>query len=299
MTTPLKITKVTKHYGHSKKAAVHELSLAIQPGEVYGLLGTNGAGKTTTIRMILDFIRPSSGTIKLFGKDNTHDAVELHQRIGYLPGDVVLPKGVTGNEFLTYLGKLSGTNIPDYRQELARRFEAQLDKKMQQLSKGNRQKIGIIQAFMHQPDLLILDEPTSGLDPLMQEQFYLTVNEARKRGAAILLSSHSFEEVERICDRIGIVRDGKFVYEGKASDILASKKPRWHITFADKHSAAKLRSNPALTVINATPTSLTVEPATSIEQALSVLSHHAILSMSTSQTNLENEFLHFYEEDTV
>ena len=296
MAEPIKITNVTKFYGHAKTPAVHKLSLAIRPGEVYGLLGANGAGKTTTLRMILDFIRPSSGTIQLFGTDNRSGGAKMRSRVGYLPGDVVLPKGATGQEFLTYLGELSGNVDRKYKRELTQRFEAQLDKKMNQLSKGNRQKIGIVQAFMHQPEVLVLDEPTSGLDPLMQEQFYQMVNEARERGAAVLLSSHSFEEVERLCDRIGIVRKGEFVYEGLASAILATQKPRWRVTFKHPGDVEKLRTNPSLKVIEASQTSLTAEPTDTIEKALAVLSKHTIVSITTSQHGLEDEFLHFYEE---
>ncbi|HEU4966452.1 MAG TPA: ABC transporter ATP-binding protein [Candidatus Saccharimonadales bacterium] len=296
MVTPIKITNVTKYYGRSKTPAVHKLSLAIEPGEVYGLLGANGAGKTTTLRMILDFIRPTSGTIQLFGTNNRQGARKLRKRIGYLPGDVVLPKGSTGREFLSYLSNLNNNVDHAYMLQLTKRFEAQLDKKMNQLSKGNRQKIGIIQAFMHQPEALVLDEPTSGLDPLMQEQFYKTVDEARERGAAVLLSSHSFEEVERMCDRIGIVRKGRFVYEGSATDIIATQKPRWRVTFKHAGDATKLKSDPALKVIDVGQTSLTVEPADTIEKALAALSHHAIASMTTSQHGLEEEFLRFYEE---
>ena len=276
---------------------MHDLSLAIQNGEVYGLIGANGAGKSTTLRMILDFIRPSSGTIQLFGKDNQLGGEKLRARIGYLPGDVVLPKGATGKEFLAYLGRLSSEADRAYAGQLAKRFETQLDKKMNQLSKGNRQRIGIIQAFMHQPDILILDEPTSGLDPLMQEHFYHTVDEARQRGATVLLSSHSFEEVERMCDRIGIVRQGKFVHEGTATDIIASQKPRWRVTCKQAGDVAKLKESPALTVIATGRTSVTVEPADTIEKALAALSHYPIAAMTTSQHALEEEFLRFYEED--
>ena len=296
MATPIKITNVTKYYARSKVPAVYDLSLSIQTGEVYGLIGSNGAGKSTTIRMILDFIRPSSGTIQLFCKDTSQSGVTLRDRVGYLPGDVVLPKGVTGQEFLTYLGSLSNETDPAYAEKLAKRFEAQLDKKMNQLSKGNRQKIGIVQAFMHQPDVLILDEPTSGLDPLMQEQFYHTVDEARQRGATILLSSHSFEEVERMCDRIGIMRQGKFVHEGATTDVIATQKPRWRVTCKHAEGIAKLKDSPALTVIDLGQTSVTVEPTNSIEKALEALSHTTIVSMTTSQHGLEDEFLRFYEE---
>jgi ABC-2 type transport system ATP-binding protein len=168
---------------------------------------------------------------------------------------------------------------------------------MDQLSKGNRQKIGIVQAFMHQPEVLILDEPTSGLDPLMQEQFYQIVNEVRERGAAVLLSSHSFEEVDRMCDRIGIVRKGKLVYEGSATDIIATQKPRWRITLKRTEDATKLAASPELTVIETGKASLIVEPADTIEKALLALSHYAIISMTTSQHGLEDEFLRFYEEE--
>jgi len=295
--TSIEITNVTKYYGHSKVPAVHKLSLAIRPGEVFGLLGANGAGKTTTIRMILDFIRPTSGTIQLLGKNNQLNGPQVRARVGYLPGDVVLPKGLTGQEFLKYLGRLSGNVDQAHMAKLAKRFDAQLGKKMNELSKGNRQKIGIVQAFMHQPDVLILDEPTSGLDPLMQEEFYRTINEARERGAAILLSSHSFEEVERMCDRIGIVRKGELVYEGSAANVLATQKPRWRVTLKHKADVAELKTNPALKTIDANQASITVEPAETIEKALAALSHYPITSMTTSQHGLENEFLHFYEEE--
>jgi ABC-2 type transport system ATP-binding protein len=150
---------------------------------------------------------------------------------------------------------------------------------------------------MHRPDILILDEPTSGLDPLMQEQFYHTVSEVRERGATVLLSSHSFEEVERMCDRIGIMRKGKFVYEGSATDVIAAQKPRWRITFKNAGDIATLKASPTLSVIDVGQTTLTVEPADTIEKALATLSHYAIASMTTSQHGLEDEFLRFYEEE--
>lgn len=297
MVTPIKLTNVTKYYGHASTPAVRDLSLTIRRGEVYGLLGANGAGKTTTLRMILGFISPSSGNIELFDTDTRSGGAKLRTRIGYLPGDVVLPKSATGREFLHYLGAINHNSNPAYTRQLVARFEAQLDKPMDQLSKGNRQKVGIIQAFMQQPEALVLDEPTSGLDPLMQEQFYVTVSEVRERGAAILLSSHSFEEVERMCDRIGIVRKGKLVYEGSATDIIATQKPRWRVTLRHAEDIAQIRADSALRVINSSETSVTAEPADTIEKALAALSHYAIASMTTSQHSLEDEFLRFYEEE--
>ena len=295
MSELIKVFEITKYYGRSKVAAVDNLSFTIAGGEVYGLLGANGAGKSTTIRTIMDFIRPSNGKVILLGQDNQKTA-SLREHIGYLAGDVVLPKGVTGRSLLEYLEKLDGDIEQEYKQALITRFEAQLDKRTETLSKGNRQKIGIIQAFMHKPDVLILDEPTSGLDPLMQEQFYKTVEEARLRGAAILLSSHSFEEVERMCGRIGIVRQGKLVYEGSVADIVATRLPRWRVTLKHADDVEKLKTNPGLKVITAEKLALTVEPSETIERALAALSKYSILSMTTSQHKLEDEFLSFYDD---
>lgn len=297
MSTFIKVSKLTKYYGTSKVAAVDSLSFVIESGEVYGLLGANGAGKSTTIRTMMDFIRPTGGRVQLLGKDNQKIA-SLRKHIGYLAGDVVLPKGVTGRALLGYLEKLDGAIDEHYKASLITRFEVQLEQRVETLSKGNRQKIGIVQAFMHQPNILILDEPTSGLDPLMQEQFYKTVEEAKNRGAAVLLSSHSFEEVERMCQRIGIVRRGKLVYEGSVADIVASRVPRWRVTLKHAEDVGKLKTNPSLTVISTEKLALTVEPSKTIEQALAALSKYPILSMTTSQHELEDEFLSFYEGDT-
>lgn len=277
---------------------VSPLSFNIDSGEVYGLLGANGAGKSTTIRTMMDFIRPNSGKVTLLGQGN-QGAASLREHIGYLAGDVVLPKGVTGRALLGYLEKLDGVIDQEYKQALIARFEVQLDKRTETLSKGNRQKIGIVQAFMHKPGILILDEPTSGLDPLMQDQFYKTVEEAKQRGAAVLLSSHSFEEVERMCERIGIVRQGKLVYEGSVADIVATRLPRWRVTLKHVGDVEKLKISPVLKVITAEKLALTVEPSETIEQALAALSKYSILSMTTSQHKLEDEFLSFYDDTEV
>lgn len=295
---PIKVSGLTKYYNKSKVAAVDDISFIVKAGEVYGLLGANGAGKSTTIRTMMDFIRPTRGTVQLFSKNIQKNPL-LRKRIGYLAGDVVLPKGVTGRTLLDYLEKLNGISDKQYKELLISRFKVQLDKKVETLSKGNRQKIGIIQAFMHKPDILILDEPTSGLDPLMQEQFYKTVEESKVRGAAILLSSHSFEEVERMCQRIGIVRQGKLIYEGLVSDIVGTRLPRWRVTFKHADDVKKLTANQNLKIITEEKYALTVEPSMTIEQALAALSRYPILSITTSQHELEEEFLSLYEDDTA
>ena len=290
------ISHLTKCYGRSEVMAVADVSLTIEAGEVYGFLGANGAGKSTTIRTAMGFLNPTSGTVKLLGHVASDKNASLRRDVGYLPGDVVLPKGVTGHKLLAYLSAIGGTIDPSYRKQLVERFEAQLNKPVNELSKGNRQKIGIIQAFMHRPKVLLLDEPTSGLDPLMQEQFYKTVEERRALGAAVLLSSHSFDEVERICTRIGIVRQGKLVYEGTVAQIAAARLPRWRITLTHNSDAKKVAASPALKTISVNDATVIVEPATSIESALRVLSQFPIAAMTMYQRELEEEFMSFYSD---
>jgi ABC-2 type transport system ATP-binding protein len=296
MADVLVLDKLTKHYGHSKVAAVDNLSLSISGGEVYGFLGSNGAGKSTTIRLILDFIRPTDGTINVFGQDNTHASATIRRDISYLAGDVALPKKVTGRQLLHYLGRLQGGFDESYLSDLEHRFQAQLDKKIDTLSKGNRQKIGLIQAFMHQPKLLVLDEPTSGLDPLMQEQFYIAVEEAKQRGAAVFLSSHSFSEVERICDRVGIIRQGKLVHQGTIASMRAAQLPVWNIVVARASDITTLKKSSALKVKSSQGTTVTVQPTHDISSALAALSKVKVLSLNPSQDDLETEFMSFYDK---
>lgn len=298
MTTVLSLDKLTKHYGHSKVAAVDQLSLSISSGEVYGFLGSNGAGKSTTIRLILDFIRPTGGTVDVFGQDNKQTNALIRRDISYLAGDVALPKRVTGRQLVHYLGKLQGGFDESYLSVLEHRFQAQLDKKIDTLSKGNRQKIGLIQAFMHQPKLLVLDEPTSGLDPLMQEQFYATIEEAKQRGAAVFLSSHSFSEVERICDRVGIIRQGKLVHQGTIASMRTAQLPIWNIVVAHDSDIAILKKSLALKIKSSHGLSATVQPIHDISSALAALSRVKVHSMNASQDDLETEFMSFYDKGT-
>jgi len=297
MTQVIVIEGLTKHYGRNKIPAVDELSLTISAGEVYGFLGSNGAGKSTTIRLVLDFIRPSSGTIRIFGKDSVRDSVAIKKDIGYLAGDVALPNKVTGRQLLHYLASLRGGVDKLYLAELEQQFQAQLDKRIGTLSKGNRQKIGLIQALMNKPKLMILDEPTSGLDPMMQEQFYKIIAKAKQDGTAVFLSSHSFGEVERICDRVGIIREGKLVYEGTVASVTANHVPAWNVVVAHKTDADALEQSKAVTVTFRQDRSLSVSPRQSIPLALAALSKVAITSMSTSQDDLENEFMSFYNQE--
>lgn len=296
MKTAIHLTKLTKRYGDSKVAAVDNLSLSIASGEVYGFLGANGAGKSTTIRVLLNFLQPTSGQATLLGKDSVNDSVELKTHIGYLAGDIALYQNVTGAQLLAYLGKLHHVRDTSYMNTLNKRFEVELNKPIGKLSKGNKQKIGIVQAFMHNPDILILDEPTTGLDPLMQERFYETVLEAKKRGAATFLSSHNFGEVQRICDRIGIIKHGKLVREGTLSDFAQAQLPVLQVTFA-KSVPEALKKSATVELLDAKGKIATLKPAKDIAALLKDLSAYDIIDLQTAQQELEEEFMSYYQED--
>src|SRR5256886_2182066 len=209
--------QLTKMYGSRRGLA--GLDLSVTTGEVYGFLGPNGAGKTTTIRVLLDLIRPTSGRVELLGGDPRQDGVALRRRIGYLPGDFTVDGRQSVTELLTYLGNLRG-GVPRARMTaLAERLDLDLTARFRSLSKGNRQKVGLVQALMHAPELLILDEPTSGLDPLVQQTFLSMVREARAAGQTVFMSSHVMSEAQQTADRVGIVREGRMVAVERVEDL--------------------------------------------------------------------------------
>ena len=287
--------KLTKYYGHEKTAALDSLSLQIQPGEVYGYLGANGAGKSTTIRLLLNFLQPSSGRATIAGLDAVKDAVKVKEHVGYLAGDVALYQKTTGEELLDYLCALQGGVNAEYRHLLEKRFEAETHKPIASLSKGNRQKIGILQAFMHRPDVLILDEPTSGLDPLMQEAFYETVREARVRGAAVLMSSHNLSEAQALCDRVGIIKHGKLIHEQTLGEDKTLGAVTFRVMLARPDAISQLKRSPNLTFLAQEGGNIAlVQPKGTIASALKSLSQYEIRDLSTQQLSLEDEFIEFY-----
>ncbi len=294
MSVYLQLNNVTKAFGNDGFRAVDTLSLQVNEGEVYGFLGANGAGKSTTIRMIMNFIHPTSGTIAVLGKDSQKQSVEIQKHVGYLAGDVALWPKVTGNDIFGYLADLQGGIDKQYLAELITRFEAEPNKRVSELSKGNRQKIGIIQALMHQPDVLVLDEPTSGLDPLMQEVFYDTIKEASKRGAAVFVSSHNLSEAERMCDRIGIIRHGKLVHEQTMKSGARLGGTTIVVTYRSDDAVKALAKNSAVTMVSVKGKTATVQPKGAIEQALQAISKYPIARIETNETHLEDDFLEFY-----
>ncbi|MCR1971853.1 MULTISPECIES: ABC transporter ATP-binding protein [Clostridium] len=217
MMNVIETRNLTKFYG--KYEALRGVDLTVKQGEVYGFIGPNGAGKSTTIRILLGMLRKSGGEAKLLGGDPWHDAVALHKRLVYVPGDVTLWPNLTGGEVIDFLGNLHGKINPSRRKELLDRFQLDPKKKCRSYSKGNRQKVALVSAFASDAELLILDEPTSGLDPLMEQVFQECVFEVKKQGKTVFLSSHILAEVEALCDRVGIIRQGKIVESGTLEEL--------------------------------------------------------------------------------
>ncbi|HEX5984459.1 MAG TPA: ABC transporter ATP-binding protein [Solirubrobacterales bacterium] len=215
---------LTKLYGSVR--GIEDVTFSVEAGEVFGFLGPNGAGKTTTIRALLDLLHPTRGSARLFGLDSRRDSVAIRARLGNLSGDFGYGREATGRQALHLLARLRGHDGLGRAEALAARFRADLDRPLGELSRGNRQKVGLILATFHEPELLIFDEPTNGLDPLMQEEFLALVAEERERGCTVFLSSHDLAEVERVCDRVGIVRSGRLIAVERVAELLAKAQRR-------------------------------------------------------------------------
>jgi ABC-2 type transport system ATP-binding protein len=282
---------LSKRYGDT--LALDALVLTVQPGEVYGYLGPNGAGKTTTIRLLLGLHRPSAGRAELFGVDAWRDPVSAHRRVAYVAGEPFLWPALTGAETLAYLARLRGGTDSAYRDALVERFELDTDKKVRALSKGNRQKVQLIGAFASRADLLILDEPTSGLDPLMEVAFRETVREAKERGQTVFLSSHILSEVEALCDRVGILREGRLVEEGTLRELRHLSAQTVDVTFAGP--APRLPELAGVHVTGAGENAIRAEVTGSVGPLIAALSDHPVVSLISREPSLEEIFLHHYD----
>jgi len=286
--------KLTKYYGSAR--GVVDLDLEVAEGEVFGFIGPNGSGKTTTIRLITDLIRPTRGSASVFGMDSRADSVAIKRLIGYLPGELALWNNLTGAETCQYLGNLRGGVNSKYVEELAARFDLDLRKKFRAYSKGNKQKVGIIQAFMHKPRLLILDEPTSGLDPLNQQEFYKLLAEHQAGGATVFLSSHIFEEVEHTCHRVAIIREGELVRVATISDIINEKAHRMEITFDQPVNPDEFKQIPGVTSVEASDgNKLTINVQGSVAPVIQAAAHYNIVNLITHEPTLEEAFLQYYQ----
>lgn len=237
----IEISHLTRNYGNHK--GVFDLSLNIESGEVFGFLGPNGAGKTTTIRHLMGFIKPQQGNCKIDGLDCWHQAARLQQEIGYIPGEIAFFNDMNGDEYLNFIGKYRKLNKLNRKEELIKRFELNPKGKIKKMSKGMKQKLGIVAAFMHDPQILILDEPTSGLDPIMQNNFVELINEEKARGKTIIMSSHIFEEVEKTCDRIGIIKEGHLVALDTSENIRMRHVKSYVVTLESQEQAIEFAQN--------------------------------------------------------
>lgn len=296
-TVAIDCQKLSKRYGHSDVYALRELSLQVNAGEVYGFLGPNGAGKSTTIRTLLNFIQPSGGQATILGHDIVRDSVLIKRHVGYLASDMSMYGKMTGKQFLDYMAELQPSVNKSYRADLIKRFKVDLHKKLGDLSRGNRQKVGIVQAFMHQPSVIILDEPSSGLDPLMQEAFYSLLKESKQRGAAIFVSSHILSEVQKMCDRVGIIRAGRLVVERDIAEMAKEAAHTFDITFVGKPPIAQLRKLQGVTVPSHEGASATIHVHGQLTPLLAELAKYDVARLNAQQLDLEEMFMRFYGEE--
>jgi ABC-2 type transport system ATP-binding protein len=282
---------LTKRYGET--LALDSLDLSVREGEVYGYLGPNGAGKTTTIRLLLGLHRASAGLAELFGLDAWTDPVAAHRRVAYVPGEPLLWPKLTAAETFEFLKRLHGGTDVAYRDQLVERFKLDTSKRVRALSKGNRQKVQLVAALATRADLLILDEPTSGLDPLMEVAFRETVHEAKERGQTVFLSSHILSEVEALCDRVGILNNGKLVDEGNLAEMRHLGAQRVDVTFDG--SPPQIRALNGIQAMPAGEHSLRFEVSGSIEPLIRALADQKVVSLTSREPSLEEIFLHHYE----
>ncbi|SCL22825.1 ABC transporter ATP-binding protein [Micromonospora inyonensis] len=286
---------LVKTYGRSR--GLTGLDLRVERGEVYGFLGPNGAGKSTTIRLLLDLIRPTSGRVTVLDVDPRRDGVALRRRVGYLAGDFTVDGRQTARELLTYLGNLRG-GVPAARiTELADRLDLDLNRRIRALSKGNRQKVGVIQAFMHTPELLILDEPTSGLDPFLQQEFVAMVRQARTAGQTVFMSSHVMSEVQQTADRVGIIREGRMVTVERVEELRERAVRHVEIHFADPVAAGEFAALPGVSEVTVTGSTLRCRLDGRADALVKAAAGHTVVSLLSEEPDLEELFFGYYARE--
>ncbi len=297
-TSALRTDGLTKHYGEVH--ALVDLDLDVRPGEVFGFLGPNGAGKTTTIRTVMDEIRPTSGHASILGLDCHRDSVEIRRHIGYLPSDLALYPNLTGRDTLTYFANLRGGVEWGYVDALAERLDADLSRKVGDLSSGNRQKVGIIQALMSRPELIIMDEPSTGLDPLVQRELQAMMREEANEGHSVFLSSHTLSEVQRVADRVGIIRSGRLIALETVSGLRTKATRRVELDLDSVADAAVLAAVPGTSDVAVDGHRVTLSYSGRMDTLLGAVGErYQLLDLSTQEADLEEIFLRFYREDSA
>jgi ABC-2 type transport system ATP-binding protein len=286
---------LSKDFGSGR--GLFDLDLGVEQGEVFGFLGPNGAGKSTTMRLLVDLIRPTSGSASVLGLDTRERSLEIRRRIGFLPGDFVLYPKLTGAGMLDYFAELRGGVDRRVREALAERFEAQLDRPIHELSTGNRQKLGLIQAFMHEPELLILDEPIAGLDPLVQQSFHALLADVSAQGRTVFLSSHTLSEVERVTHRVAILRLGRLVVVDSLENLRRVAVQHLEIEFGGPVPEREFRALPGVKEAKADGRVLTLAFEGSADAIVKTAARHDVHAIRTQENDLEDIFLRYYRED--
>jgi len=297
MTAVIETEKLTKSYGSHR--GIIEVDLAVAQGEIFGFLGPNGAGKTTTIRTLLDLIRPTSGTARVFGIESSADPVAIHRRIGYLPGEFALYDRLTGGQHLEYFANLRGGVDPAYRASLVERFDLDPSRKFKEYSKGNKQKVALVIALQHRPELLLLDEPTAGLDPLVQQTFFGVLREAVADGATVFLSSHILSEVEKTADRVGIIREGRLVKVGTVDDLRDLAHHQVELRFAGEVPVAAFEVLPGVSEVIVDDHVLRLRVAGAITPVVQAAAQYELLDFVSREPSLEETFLAQYGREAV
>lgn len=289
----VELDALTKYYGPHR--GVEDVTLEVRPGRAFGFLGPNGAGKSTTMRVLLDFHRPTSGRALVLGLDSRTESIEVRRRTGYLSGDIALYERLTAAEQLRWLARLRGGVAPSMIEGLAERLGLDLSRRIGELSKGNRQKVGLVQAFMHEPELLILDEPTSGLDPLVQHTFQQLVRETVADGRTVFLSSHILDEVDRACDEVAIIREGKLVAVQTIEALRARSLRQVRITFDHDVDPDDFRRLPDVREVSGDRRSISILTGGGIDAIVKQAAHHHVLDLVSEQADLESVFLAYYD----
>jgi ABC-2 type transport system ATP-binding protein len=291
----IQIKNLTKMY--NQQHGIRDISLDVAQGEVFGFLGPNGAGKSTTINTMIDQIHPDQGSITLLGLDNRADAKKVHRRIGYLAGDIQTDPSLTGRQYLEYAAHLHGNVDRATVDMLVHRLRSDTATRIKRLSRGNRQKIGLIAALMHDPDILVLDEPTSGLDPLVQAEFNAIIREHKARGKTTFVSSHILSEVQSICDRVGFIRDGSLVRVSSLTELMTEASHHITVHFKKKVPSNEIRRMQGVDKFIHEDGTLDFDFNGDINKLITILHTHPINNIHITEPNLEDLFMGYYQDD--